>query len=104
MGYRFQNICYETKQEFLNVFAQNCQGSGGSGGLGSYYAKCSANTDTITIQGYGLSNGTAYTPFEITPQLIECSANFTDAVDLGWKLALILVAAFAARVLIKVLG
>ena len=79
MGYLFQNQCYETKQEFINVYAQNCQGSGGSGGLGTYYTLCTANTDTVTIQAYTLTNGRAQTPFEITPQVISCDfASFSS--------------------------
>lgn len=104
MGYRFQSTCFETKQEFMDALAQSCMAPSGAAGLSSYFTKCTSNVDTITIQAYSLTKGTTYTPFDVTPQLIECSAIFTDAVDLGWQLALILVAAFAARVLIKVLG
>lgn len=103
MGYKFQNICYETKQDFLDALSQTCTAPSGAAGLSSYFTVCTSNADTITIQPYSLSNGTALTPFNITPQLISCSSDFSDAVSLGWQLALLLAVAFGIRVIIKAL-
>ena len=104
MGYKFQGQCYDTKQDFLDALSQTCTAPSGSAGLSSYFTVCTANADTITVQAYQLTTGTPQTAFEITPQLINCTSSFTDAVDLGWQLALILVIAFGIRALIKVLN
>ncbi|MER0169620.1 MAG: hypothetical protein DU489_03235 [Nitrosomonas sp.] len=106
MGYKFQNYCFDTKQEFLDYFAQSCFKQGGSGGLSSYFLTCSSNTDDVTIQAYAVSSGSPQTAFTYAPQLISCdSANsFADAVSFGWQLAAILAVAFGVRVIIKVLN
>lgn len=72
MGYRFQDQCFETKQEFMNMLSQTCMAPSGTAGLSSYFTVCTPNTDTITIQAYLLSKGTPQVPFNITPPLIAC--------------------------------
>ncbi|MDP1942117.1 MAG: hypothetical protein Q8K54_15900 [Gallionella sp.] len=83
MGYQFQNQCYETKQEFINALSQTCTAPSGAAGLSSYFTVCTANTDDLTIQAYSLTNGTAYTPFTVTPQLITCDFASFSALSLS---------------------
>ncbi|QOJ23595.1 MAG: hypothetical protein HRU78_07990 [Gammaproteobacteria bacterium] len=104
MGYRFQNQCYETKQEFLDALAQNCYVSAsGSGGLGSFFTTCTSNSDNITVQSYTLTNGTAQTPWTLTPQLIACTYQApkvfsnADVVELSWLVVGVWVAAWGIR-------
>lgn len=87
----------------MDALAQTCTAPSGAAGLSSYFTVCSSNTDTITVQAYSLTNGTAQTAFQITPQLISCSTDFSDSVAFGWQLALILVAGFGIRAIIKAL-
>lgn len=107
MGYRFQNQCFETKQEFINAYSQKCQGSGGSGGLGSYYTFCTANTDTVTVQAFTLTTGAAQTPFNITPQVISCdfSAPYTnsDIIEVSWLVVGVWVVAWCLKKMAEVI-
>lgn len=105
MGYKFHNQCFDTKQEYLDAVAQSCVSAGsGSGALSSFFTTCVSGSENITVQAYLLSSGVAQTPWTYTPQFITCSSDFSDAVSFGWQLALILVAAFGARVIIKALN
>lgn len=103
MGYRFQDQCYETKQEFLDALAQSCYKAGGSGGLTSFYVTCTSNTDTITVQGYSLNAGTPQTAWSYIPQSIACTYqppkvfSNADVVELSWLVVGVWVAAWGIR-------
>lgn len=105
MGYKYQQYCFDTKQQMLDFVAQNCMRQGGTGGLSSYVLTCSSNTDDITVQAYSVTNGAPQTAWTYTPQLITCDTtnSFSDAVSLSWQLALILVSGFAIRAIIQAL-
>lgn len=101
MGYRFQDQCYETKQDFINILSQTCTAPSGSAGLSSYFTVCTANADNITVQAYSLTNGTAQTAFTITPQLISCdfSPPYTnsDVIQVAWLVVSVWVVAWGIR-------
>lgn len=101
MGYRFQNQCYETKQDFLNALSQTCTAPSGAAGLSSYFTVCTANADNITVQAYTLTNGTAQTAFTITPQLITCdfSPPYTnaDVIQVSWLVVGVWVVAWGIK-------
>jgi hypothetical protein len=107
MGYRFQDQCYETKQEFLNALAQSCYKAGGSGGLTSYYVTCTSNVDTITVQGYSLNAGTAQTAWSYTPQTVACdfSPPYTnaDVIQVSWLVVGVWVVAWGIKKMAEVL-
>ena len=100
MGYKFHDQCFPTKQEFLDSLAQTCT----SAGSDSYFTTCTSGSDNITVQAFLLSNGTPQTSWTYTPQFINCTSAFSDSVDFGWQLALILVAAFGIRAIIKAIN
>ncbi|MDP3662073.1 MAG: hypothetical protein U1D41_10160 [Nitrosomonas sp.] len=105
MGYRFQNQCYETKQDFMNALSQTCTAPSGAAGLSSYFTVCTANTDDLTIQAYSLTNGTPQTPFTITPQLIACDYTppFTnsDIIEISWLVVGVWVVAWGIKKMIE---
>lgn len=107
MGYRFKDQCFDTKQEFINAFAQSCGGTSGSGGLSSYFTICTANTDTVTVQAYTLTNGTAQTPYAVTPQTINCDyvspLTTSDMIELSWLVVGVWVTAWGFKKMMEVI-
>ncbi len=107
MGYRFQDQCYETKQDFINALSQTCTAPSGAAGLSSYFTVCTANADNITVQSYSLTNGTANTAFTITPQLITCdfSPPYTnaDVIQVSWLVVGVWVVAWGIKKMAEVL-
>ena len=101
MGYRFQNQCYETKQDFMNALSQTCTAPSGAAGLSSYFTVCTANADNITVQAYSLTNGTPQTAFTIAPQLITCdfSPPYTnaDVIQVSWLVVGVWVVAWGIK-------
>ena len=107
MGYRFQNQCYETKQDFMNALSQTCTAPSGAAGLSSYFTVCTANADNITVQAFQLTNGTAQTAFTITPQLITCdfSPPYTnsDVIQVSWLVVSVWVVAWGIKKMAEVI-
>ena len=105
MGYRLQNQCYETKQDFMNALSQTCTAPSGAAGLSSYFTVCTANADDLTIQAYALSNGTPQTPFTITPQLIAYDytppSTNSDIIEISWLVVGVWVVAWGIKKMIE---
>lgn len=107
MGYKFQNICYETLNDMHAAWSDFCAASGS--GLGSYFMACKADSAAGAVEikmlavSSGVQNGSTW---YYNPQQIACdsSSSITDALSLSWQLALVLVAGFAARAIIKALN
>lgn len=102
MGYKYQGICYDSLFEMHAAFSELCHASGS--GLGSYYLSCMPDTGGyVVMQVFNATNGTPGTPWNFNPPEIACSSSvlISDAVSLSWQLALVLVAGFSARAVIK---
>ncbi len=107
MGYRFQNSCYETKQEFINAVSQGCLNSSGSGGLSSYFTTCTANTDNVTVQAFLLTTGAPQTAWTYTPPIISCDYiapySNADIYSLAWLVVGVWVTAWGFKKMIEVI-
>ncbi|MBV6446694.1 hypothetical protein [Nitrosomonas sp.] len=105
MGYKFQGICYDTLYDMHAAWSDYCQASG-SGGLGSYFMACKADSAVGAVEvkmlavSSGAQNGSTW---YYNPPQISCDSSvaISDAVTLSWQLALILVTAFGFRAIIK---
>jgi len=101
MGYKYQAVCHDTLYDFHVAFAQNCHASG-SGQLGAIYLSCTADSGGyVVMQSYNASNGTPGTAWNYTPQAIPCEVSLTNQTGFMWELALILIAGFSIRAIIK---
>ena len=91
----------------MNAVSQTCTAPSGSAGLSSYFTVCTANADTITVQAYQLTTGAVQTPFDITPQLINCdfSPPYTnsDIIEVSWLVVAVWVAAWGIKKMIEVI-
>ena len=107
MGYRFQDQCYETKQDFMNALSQTCTAPSGAAGLSSYFTVCTANADNITVQAFQLTNGTAQTAFTITPRLITCDFSppytYSDVIQVSWLVVSVWVVAWGIKKMAEVI-
>lgn len=102
MGYQFQNTCFDNLYDFHVAFAQYCSVSGTA--LGTKVLSCSANeSGYIVMQTFNADTGSAGTPWNYTPQAIECNPTLLNQTAFMWELTLILVAGFAIRAIIKAL-
>lgn len=91
----------------MNALSQTCTAPSGAAGLSSYFTVCTANADNITVQAYSLTNGTAQTAFDITPQLINCdfSTPYTnsDVIEVSWLVVGVWIAAWGIKKMIEVI-
>ena len=91
----------------MNVLSQTCTAPSGAAGLSSYFTVCTANADTITVQAYQLTSGSPMTPFNITPQLINCdlSPPYTnsDIIEVSWLVVGVWVVAWGFKKMAEVI-
>ncbi|MBP6058247.1 MAG: hypothetical protein KA524_07535 [Nitrosomonas sp.] len=101
MGYKFHSICHDTLYDFHVAFAQECFKLSG-GGLTTTMINCTADPGGYVImQSYNVTNGTSGTPWNFTPQAVTCDPSLLNQTALMWELALILIAGFTIRAIIK---
>lgn len=101
MGYYYQGRCLDTLTEYHMHFAQNCSNVGGQGLSGWFYF-CTGTESGVIVQAYQTSTGNLTgTTIEHVPQPIPCEVSLTNQTGFMWELALILIAGFSIRAIIK---
>ncbi|MBX3631204.1 MAG: hypothetical protein KF908_15140 [Nitrosomonas sp.] len=98
MGYLFENRCYSSVSSLHEAVAATCPAVSNGDAI-----KCIPTSTDITIERTDILTSTVHS-LTYTPQQISCdlSATVADVVSLSWQLALILIAGFAVRQMIKV--
>jgi hypothetical protein len=98
MGYLFENRCYSSVSSLHDAVAASCPAVSSGGAI-----KCIPTSTDITIERTDLVTN-VMTSYVLVPEQINCSltSTITDVVELSWQLALILLAGFAIRQIIKV--
>lgn len=101
MGYLYQGKCLDTVQSLNEHFAQDCTKSFTA--LNQYAAMCTGDASGVTVNTYSLKDGVQYNtvPVVIQPQQISCEVSLLNQTGFMWELALILVAGFTIRAIIK---
>lgn len=112
MGYKYQNICLETIDDYYLAFAQECTGNFvTSGSTVGNVTKCTPVTGGVNIRLYSLSTGnpTGVDTF-LTPPSISCtyssspgSLPIEDIVALSWLVAGVWVVAWGVKKIIQVI-
>lgn len=110
MGYAHLGICYGTQQEAVDVFFEGIPQSivqSGTDTIVTGYTR-DINGGWFLTKGTHAANGTytqAYTVSVLAPNFATCddptspSAAFADGIELGWGVAVVLVAAWCIWVL-----
>jgi hypothetical protein len=101
MGYLYQGKCLDTVQSLNENFAQDCTKAFTS--LGQYVSICSGDASGVTVNTYALKDGVQWNtvPVVLQPQQISCEVSLLNQTGFMWELALILVAGFTIRAIIK---
>ena len=114
MGYKYQNICLETLDEFRGAFAQECTGqlvtTGSGGSAVGAVALCSPVTNGVNVRLYSLSTGaTMGADTLIDPPQISCTYSASsggsssasiptaDIIETAWLVVGVWVTAWAFR-------
>ena len=102
MGYLYQGKCLDTVQSLNEHFAQDCTKSFQN--LGQFVVMCSGDSSGVTVNTYSLKDAAQWNtvPVVLHPQQISCEVSLLNQTGFMWELALILVAGFTIRAIIKV--
>lgn len=109
MGYKYNNICFETQAEALQYVSDSCSVVLGGTTNASWVAYCKVNGSSINFL-YGLlsTSGTNTSPFVYTPIFPACTFEASkvfsnaDVVQLSWLVVGVWVVAWGIRKLIDI--
>ena len=101
MGYLYQGKCLDTVQSLNENFAQDCTKTFTA--LNQYVSMCTGDAAGVTVNTYSLKDRVQYNtvPVVLQPQQISCEVSLLNQTGFMWELALILVAGFTIRAIIK---
>ncbi len=103
MGFKYQGTCYDTVFDLNLAYAQWFGRADGSG-LSAIYYTATATETHVDIQAWKISDGLqSGITIQYVPQQVTCDISLTDQIEFFWQLALVLVAGFAIRAIIKAL-
>ncbi len=97
MSYLYQSRCFDTSQQLYNAIAADCQTISDG-----HVISCVPFADRVDVTKTNIDTAISNT-FSYFPALIDCGYTFTTLTDSLMFSALILVAGFSIRQIIKVM-